>query len=32
VTNGGGAGMKLFKITLLQHGNTSEMKQKSFNR
>jgi len=26
VTNGGGSGMKFFKIILLQHGTTSEMK------
>jgi len=26
VTNGGGSGLKFFKIILLQHGTTSEMK------
>jgi len=26
VTNGGGLGLKFFKIILFQHGTTSEMK------
>jgi len=26
MTNGGGSGMKFFKIILFQHGATSEMK------
>jgi len=26
VTNGGGSGLKFFKIILFQHGTTSEMK------
>jgi len=32
VTNGGGSGLKFLKITLFQHGTTSEMNQNCFCR